>query len=115
MMRMIIIADSRTDRILGEHLQMRFSIQARWVNGAPHLEVTELETGELRMQWRLVRAWPPPGGGCGIGTLTRAPDSAGTLPALIRQLLLVACTEELARPNPAVEVKKNGAWSNRKR
>lgn len=90
---------------------MRFSVQTRWVNGTPHLEVTELETGELRMQWRLIRAWPASGGECDIGVPIRTTERAGTLPALIRQLLLVACAEELARPNPAAEVTKKEVWS----
>jgi len=78
---------------------MRFSIETRWVNGVPHLQLRELESGEIRMQWRLVRARSATGRG--RGKLARGAGGADTLAALIRGLLLVACVEDLGQPPSA--------------
>ncbi len=78
---------------------MRFAVQTRWVNGVPHLQLRELESGEVRMQWRLVRTCSAAGGQGGRST--RSTDGADTLTALIRELLLVACAEDLRLRPPA--------------
>lgn len=78
---------------------MRFFIQTRWLNGVPHLQLREVGSGELRMQWRLVRI--PPAAAREAGTRTRSAGATDPLAALIRELLLVACFEDLGQPPSA--------------
>jgi hypothetical protein len=91
---------------------MSFSIQTRWVNGVPHLQLRESDTGVLRMQWQLVRTWDTVGADRILNAA--APETTLTLAALTRQLFLVACTEDLGRSRPfalyaAVEKRLVGA------
>ncbi len=78
---------------------MRFAVQTRWVDGVPHLQLRGLESGEVRMQWRLVRTCPAASGE--RGRSIRSADRADTLTALIRELLLVACAEDMRCRPPA--------------
>ena len=73
--------------------KMSFSVQTRWVNGVPHLQLREADTGRIRMQWQLVRTRDAAGGSRMMRTATE--ECSVTLASLIRQLFLIACTEDL--------------------
>jgi hypothetical protein len=73
--------------------EMSFSVQMRWVDGVPHLQLREADTGKIRMQWQLVRTWDAAGESRMMRTATE--ECGVTLASLIRQLFLVACTDDL--------------------
>ena len=86
---------------------MKFWVDARFVNGKPHLRVVDLDSGRVRLDWGLVKTREMLDSGQIPRDVFLKPERYG-MQLLVRNLFLLACTED--KEMESRQVNGEAAW-----